>query len=149
MSYRLKLSQLQLREDLEDLNRLREHIEQLTTTYIKKQAALGYEMSRKKVSFKQLPCWRIILKEGAKLRWGYTRVGSCGYWFSCPDQNCRTPVRASDLRAQKRNTSGTISMIVRTRLSILCYQIIPFVDYATTCPGVSFVRIKIVPTSNT
>jgi hypothetical protein len=70
MSDRLKSSQLQVRKDLEDLDRLREHIEQLTTTYIKKQAALLRNVQEKS----QLQTVAVLahyLKEGDKLKWGY------------------------------------------------------------------------------
>jgi hypothetical protein len=70
MSYRLKSTQLQLREDLEDLNRLREHIEQLITTYIKKQAALLRNV-QEKGELQTVAVLAHYLKEGAKLRWGY------------------------------------------------------------------------------
>ena len=70
MSDRLKPSQLQLRKDLADLNRLREHIEQLTTTYIKKQAALLRNV-QEKGELQTVALLAHYLKEGAKLRWGY------------------------------------------------------------------------------
>jgi hypothetical protein len=70
MSDRLKSSQLQLRKDLEDLNRIREHIQQLTTTYIKKQAALLRNV-QEKGELQTVALVAHYLKEGAKLRWGY------------------------------------------------------------------------------
>jgi hypothetical protein len=70
MSDRLKSSQLQLRKDLEDLNRIREHIQQLTTTYIKKQAALLRNV-QEKGELQTVALLAHYLKEGAKLRWGY------------------------------------------------------------------------------
>jgi hypothetical protein len=70
MSDRLKPSQLQLRKDLADLNRLREHIEQLTTTYIKKQAALLRNV-QEKGELQTVALLAHYLQEGAKLRWGY------------------------------------------------------------------------------
>jgi len=70
MSDRLKSSLLQLRKDLEDLNRLREHIQQLTTTYIKKQAALLRNV-QEKGELQTVALLAHYLKEGAKLRWGY------------------------------------------------------------------------------
>jgi hypothetical protein len=70
MSYRLKSTQLQLRKDLEGLNRLREHIQQLTTTYIKKQAVLLRNV-QEKGELQTVALLAHYLKEGAKLRWGY------------------------------------------------------------------------------
>jgi hypothetical protein len=70
MSDRLKSSQLQLRKDLEDLNRLGEHIQQLTMTYIKKQAALLRNV-QEKGELQTVALLAHYLKEGAKLRWGY------------------------------------------------------------------------------
>jgi hypothetical protein len=70
MSYRLESTQLQLRKDLEGLNRLREHIQQLTTTYIKKQAALLRNV-QEKGELQTVVLLAHYLKEGAKLRWGY------------------------------------------------------------------------------
>jgi hypothetical protein len=70
MSDRLKPSQLQLRKDLEDLSRLREHIQEVTTTYIKKQAALLRNV-QEKGELQTVALLAHYLKEGAKLRWGY------------------------------------------------------------------------------
>jgi hypothetical protein len=70
MPDRLKSSQLQLRKDLEDLDRLREHIQQLTTTYIKKQAAL-LRTVQEKGELQTVALLAHYLKEDAKLRWGY------------------------------------------------------------------------------
>jgi len=70
MSDRLKSSQLQLRKDLEDLSRLREHIQEVTTTYIKKQAALLRNV-QEKGELQTVALLAHYLKEGAKLRWGY------------------------------------------------------------------------------
>jgi hypothetical protein len=69
MSDALKSSRVQIRKDLEDLNQLREHIAQLTTTYIKKQAALLRSVQE------QGECQTVAvlahyLKQEAKLRWG-------------------------------------------------------------------------------
>jgi hypothetical protein len=70
MSDRLKSSQLQLRKDLEDLNGLRERIQQLTTAYMKKQAALLRNV-QEKGELQTVALLAHYLKEGAKLRWGY------------------------------------------------------------------------------
>lgn len=70
MSDRLKPSQLQLRKDLEDLSRLREHIQEVTTTYIKKQAALLRNV-QEKGELQTVALLAHYLQEGAKLRWGY------------------------------------------------------------------------------
>jgi hypothetical protein len=68
MSDRSKSSQL--RKDLEDLDRLREQIGQLTTTYIKKQAALLRNV-QEKGRLEAVAVLAHYLKEGAKLTWGH------------------------------------------------------------------------------
>ena len=70
MSDRLRSSQLQLRRDLEELTRLRENIEQLTTTYIKKQAELLRNV-QEKGELQTVAMLAHYLKEGAKLTWGH------------------------------------------------------------------------------
>jgi hypothetical protein len=85
MSDRLKSSLLQLQRDLEDLNRLREHIELLTTTYIRKQAALLRSV-QEKGELQTVAVLAHYLKEGATLRWGY------GGW-EIADTGVRVPNR--------------------------------------------------------
>ena len=60
----------QTRTDLENLHQLREHIEQLTTTYMEKQAALLRNV-QEKGDLQTVALLADYLKQGAKLRWGF------------------------------------------------------------------------------
>jgi hypothetical protein len=66
---RLKSPTLQTRKDLENLRRLREHIQELTSTYIEKQATLLRNV-QEKGDLQTVAVLADYLKQGDNLRWG-------------------------------------------------------------------------------
>ena len=60
---------LQLRTDLENLDRLREHIQQLTATYVEKQASLLRKV-QERGDLQTVAVVSDYLRRGVQLRWG-------------------------------------------------------------------------------